>query len=250
MDEESAGGFENADTASAFDGDGGLDVGAGDVGVGEELFGAFDGVEGFDHAGVVVEEGVVGCFTELGAEFGEFFVGFGCGDFVGDVKAGEGADSVDAFGPAMGEIKGEFKVGVVFDVFADELKVVFDGEFSEAFPIRVNDTYRAVVEFKVAVIDESHITGFEFVEDFDLSEEGLDDGVELVEEGVGFFIPFEHFIAFVFAEGFGDTAGLCGDRVDGSSAGDLDAVLTNLAESDDFFHQLGVLLEEGDDVAG
>ncbi len=83
-----------------------------------------------------------------------------------------------------------------------------------------------------------------------MSEEGLDDGVELVEEGVGFFIPFEHFIAFVFAEGFGDTAGLGGDRVDGSSAGDLDAVLTNLAEADDFFHQLGVLLEEGDDVAG
>ncbi len=206
VDEESAWGFEDADAASAFDGEGGHDVGAGDVGVGEEFFGAFDGVEGFDHAGVVVEEGVVRGVAELGAEFGEFFVGFRCADFVGDVEAGEGSDAVDAFGPAVGEVEGEFEVAVVFDVFADVFEIVFDGIFGKAFAVAVDHADGSIVEFEVAVVDEANVASFEFVEDFDLSKKGLNDWIELMEEVVGFFVPFEHLVAFFFAEGFGDAA--------------------------------------------
>ena len=133
VDEESSGGFEDTDAASAFDFVVSHDVVAGDGGVGEDFFGAFDGVEDFDHAGVVVEEGVVGGVAELGAELGEFVVGFGGSNFVSDVEASEGSDAVDAFGPAVGEVEGEFEVGVVFYVFADVFEVVFDGEFGKVF---------------------------------------------------------------------------------------------------------------------
>ena len=250
VDEGAAGSFDDADALAAFDGEFAGDVGVGDVGVVEELVGFFDGVEDFGEAGPVVEEGVVPGFVEFGFDGVVFFAGEGGAHVVGNVDAAEGADAVDAFGPAPGAVEGEFEVGVVGDVFTYVFEVVFDGEFSEFFAGGVDHAKVALVDFQFAFgSDQTEVAGLEFVEEFDFVEEGADDGQEFGGEGLGFVDLFQEVVTFFFEKWLGYAAGLCCDGMDGTSAGGFDEVLADLAEADDFADEVGIFFEKRDNMA-
>lgn len=255
MPEGSAGGFDDANALAVGDAAGDEDVFGEDFGVLEDLLGAFDAVEVFDEAGVVVVEGAVegSAAADLSEDFEFFLCEWGV-DAIGGVEASEGSDAIDAIGPAELLVVGEFEVGPGFDMFGDVVEVISAVEAGDFVPVGIDESHLAIVELE-GVVGSDHAEigggeggeGLEFLLMFlspvlhdsqailDIGDHGGDVGGEGIAVGGG--------------EGFVDAAGDGEDGVDSPFAESGDDLLAELSEADGLEGELGIGLDDADDIS-